>query len=61
MKRETVKLTITVLDADIKLSVLLIGFFSELGYSIVKEKTHAKLGKLSFVYKKKDEVSDGNL
>lgn len=56
-----VKLTITVLDADIKLSVLLIGFLSELGYSIVKKKTHAKPGKLSFVYEKKDEVRDGNL
>lgn len=51
--RDKVKLTITVLDADIKLSVLLIGFLSELGYSIVKEKTHAKFGKLNFVYKRK--------
>jgi len=56
MKKETVKLTIVVLDAEIKLSVLLIGFFSEMGYSAVKEKTRAKPGKLSFVYKKKDEV-----
>jgi len=48
-----VKLTITVLDADIKLNCLLIGFFSEMGYSIVKEKTRAKPGKLSFVYEKK--------
>lgn len=49
-----VKLTITVLDADIKLNCLLIGFFSEMGYSIVKEKTHGSPGKLSFVYKKKE-------
>ena len=48
-----VKLTITVLDADIKLNCLLIGFFSEMGYSIVKKKTHAKPGKLNFVYERK--------
>lgn len=50
---EKVKLTITILDAEIKLSLLLIGFLSELGYSLVQEKTHAKLGKLNFVFKKK--------
>ena len=55
------KLTITVLDADIKLSVLFMGFLSELGYSSIKEKTRAKPGKLSFVYKKKEEVRDGDL
>jgi len=59
--RDKVKLTITILDADVKLNCLLIGFLSEMGYSAVKEKTRAKPGKLSFVYKKKDEVRDGNL
>lgn len=53
MTRDKVKLTITVLDADIKLSALLMGFLGELGYSSVKEKTRSKLGKLSFVYKRK--------
>lgn len=53
MKLETVKLTITVLDADVKLNCLLIGFLSEMGYSIVKRKTRSKPGKLSFVYKRK--------
>lgn len=48
-----VKLTVTVLDADIHLSLLLIGFLNERGYSLVTEKTSAKLGKLNFVYEKK--------
>lgn len=51
--KQKVKLTVTVLDADIKLNCLLIGFLSEMGYSLVKEMTRAKLGKLDFVFKRK--------
>lgn len=50
-----VKLTITILDADIKLSVLMLGFLSELGYSSINKKAQGSPGKLSFVYKKKEK------
>ena len=48
-----VKLTITVLDAELKLTVLFVGFLSELGYSLINKKTQSSPGKLSFVYEKK--------
>jgi len=56
--REKVKLTITVLDAEVKLPMLLLGFLSELGYSSINKKAHGSPGKLKFVFrkKKKDEV-----
>jgi len=51
--REKVKLTITVLDAEVKLPMLLLGFLSELGYSSINKKAHGSPGKLKFVFRKK--------
>lgn len=56
---EKVKLTITVLDAETKLTFLFIGFLGQLGYSPITKKTRAKPGKISFVYERK-EVKDGD-
>ena len=50
---EKVKLTITVLDAPDTLAFHLIGFLAHYGYFPITKKTHAKRGKLSFVYERK--------
>lgn len=51
--RDKVKLTVTVLDAETKLTFLFIGFLGQLGYSPITKKTCAKPGKISFVYERK--------
>lgn len=48
-----VKLTVVIEDADVKIPVLILGFLSELGYSLVTKKTHGSPGKLVFSFKKK--------
>lgn len=61
MKKGEVTLTITVLDAPATLIFHFIGFLGRLGYFPINERTRAKPGKISVVYEKKDEASDGNL
>ncbi|MBA7651903.1 hypothetical protein ES703_59732 [subsurface metagenome] len=55
MRKGKVTLTVTVLDADIKLTFLFIGFLGQLGYFPINERTRAKPGKISVVYERKEE------